>query len=110
MSSGTQLIDLVHVHDVVTAFLAAAELSGPSFEGDTEVFAASSGNARPVREVVELLGRVAGRPVPVYWGARPDRDDEMLVPWRAGPPVPGWAPAVTLDQGIADLLAQSGPL
>lgn len=107
MTSGDQLIDLVHVDDVVAALrlavTVAADQAGP---GAAEVgpFGAGSGAPRTIREVVEVLGRVAGRPVPVRWGERPDGTDDMRTPWDAGPPVPGWAPVVPLDEGLAALL------
>lgn len=102
MGSGRQLIDLVHVDDVVRAFLAASDLdaNGPGF-------AISSGRPRSVREVVEVLGEVAGRPVPVRWGARPDRPGEMHAPWDAGPPPGSWVPSVALEDGLAALLGES---
>lgn len=103
MSSGQQLIDLVHVHDVVAALRLAGERCRATVCAG-EQFAVSSGAARPVREVVDLLGELSGRPVPVRWGARPDRPGEMLEPWDAGPPVPGWAPKVSLADGLLAVL------
>ncbi len=106
MSSGTQLIDLVHVDDVVAALRLAGDGASARTLPPGAVYAASGGVRRSVRDLVDVLGRVAGAPVPVEWGARPDRDDEMVEHWDAGPPVPGWQPRVTLDQGLAALLAQ----
>jgi nucleoside-diphosphate-sugar epimerase len=107
MSNGVQLIDLVHVDDVVRALLLAAELCaaapGASSEGDG-VYAVSSGRPRTLRELVDVLGAVAGRPVPVAWGARPDRAGDMVQPWSAGPSVPGWHPQVELEAGLATML------
>lgn len=111
MSSGVQLIDLVHVDDIVRAlFLAAASLRagddltarGPGY------FAVSSGAPVTLRALVEELGRVAGRPVSVEWGARPDRAGDMVEHWDAGPPVPGWSPAIPLGAGLAQLLDLAG--
>ena len=70
----------------------------------------SSGRPQSVRDVVDVLGAVAGRAVPVRWDARADRDGEMLTPWDAGPPVPGWAPTVTLESGFSALLAEAGAI
>jgi nucleoside-diphosphate-sugar epimerase len=105
MSSGTQLIDLVHVDDVVAALRLAGEGATARTLPSGAVYAASGGERRSVRDVVDVLGRVAVAPVPVEWGVRPDRDDEMVEHWDAGPPVPGWQPRVTLDEGLAALLA-----
>jgi nucleoside-diphosphate-sugar epimerase len=103
MSSGTQLIDLVEVTDVVRALrLAAAQAGEPM-----PVFAASSGSPLRLRDLVAVLDEVLPAPVPVLWGARPDRDGEMLEPWDAGPPVPGWVPQLSLREGFRRLLERS---
>lgn len=106
MSSGVQLIDLVHVDDVVRALLLAGDLCATapaSGEGD-RVFAVSSGRPRTLRELVEVLGVVAGHPVPVAWGARPDRAGDMVEFWDAGPSVPGWHPEIALEAGLTAML------
>lgn len=101
MGSGNQLIDLVHVDDVVDALLVAAAVA----PGDCPFYAASSGRALRVRELVDLVASVADRPLAVQWGARPERVGEMLEPWDAGPPLAGWSPKVPLAQGLGGLLA-----
>ncbi len=105
MGSGEQLVDFVHVDDVAAAFLHAADVARDSDGGTVSTFAISSGGPCRVRDVVELLGEVAGRPVPVRWGARPDRPGDMVTPWYAGVPLPGWRPTVGLREGLAALVA-----
>jgi nucleoside-diphosphate-sugar epimerase len=102
MSSGQALIDLVHVDDVVEALLLAATTPVTSGAAPTR-YALSSGAPLRVRELVDLVSQVTGREVPVQWGARPDRADEMREPWDAGPPVPGWKPRIALRDGITAL-------
>jgi nucleoside-diphosphate-sugar epimerase len=108
MSSGDQIVDLVHGRDVASAFLRAAALVAEAPPGAPAAYAVSSGEPLRIREVVERLGRVAGRPVPVRWGERPDRPGDMVTHWDAGPALPGWEPAVSLDDGLAELLAEAG--
>jgi nucleoside-diphosphate-sugar epimerase len=110
MSSGVQLLDLVHVDDIVLALrLAADRCSEDRGAGaDAPRFAVSSGQPLTVRELVGVLGTVAGRPVPVEWDARADRALDMVDHWDAGPPVPGWAPTIDLDTGLAAVLAAAG--
>jgi nucleoside-diphosphate-sugar epimerase len=107
MSSGEQLVDLVHVDDIVRALRLAAPAAVAGVK--PAHFAAGTGQARSLRDVVAVLEQVAGRAVPVRWGARPDRAGEMRVPWDAGSPVPGWQPRVPLAEGLADLLAEPAP-
>jgi nucleoside-diphosphate-sugar epimerase len=120
MGSGEQLVDFVHVDDAAIAFLHAADVARDPDDGTVPTFAISSGaissgaissgaisSGGPcrVRDVVELLGEVAGHPVPVRWGARPDRPGDMVTPWYAGAPLPGWRPTIGLREGLAALVA-----
>jgi nucleoside-diphosphate-sugar epimerase len=104
LSPGDQLIDLVYIDDVVEAFIAAARRARGGGPAGHEVFAVSSGEPRSVRSVVETFGRLAGRRLDVDWGGRDYRRREVMVPWSGGRPLPGWAPKVTLEAGIARML------
>ena len=99
MGSGHQLIDLLYIDDAVAAFLLAAG-------GDESMAAYSLSGGHPVtiRELVEVVGRLAGRPVRVEWGKRPDRPNEMLTLWDAGPRLAGWRPEVGLEDGLRRVL------
>jgi len=106
MSPGRQSIDLVHVDDVVGALKAAgaALLRGeaPAPEG----YAVSSGQPRPLREIVEIFERLAGTSFDIDWGGRPYRPREAMSPWSHGAAPPGWRPKVTLEDGVRALLAE----
>ncbi len=111
MSSGVQLVDLVHVDDVARGLRLAADLAADSADtsdGLMPIYSLSSGRPRTLRELVDVLGEIAGRPVPVEWGARADRRGDMVEHWDAGPPVPGWTPAISLESGLGELLDQAG--
>lgn len=109
MSSGQQLIDLVHVDDITAALRRAADLAADTAYDagarEPAIYALSSGEPRTLRQLVELLGEVAGSRVPVVWGARPDRAGDMIEHWRAGDAVPGWSPSIDLPSGLRSLLA-----
>lgn len=100
MSPGEQLIDLLHVDDVVRALRRAAEVTA---EGATSwsVWSAGSGRRLTVRDLVVAFERATGRAVPVVWGARPYRPVEMFARFDAGPRVPGWQPSIELEDGLA---------
>jgi nucleoside-diphosphate-sugar epimerase len=102
MNSGDALVDLVHIDDVVAAFLAAADATRAGSDQELR-YAVSSGTPLSVREIVDVVGRARGAPVPVIWGARPDRRNEMLTPWHVGPPPPGWSAKVSLEEGLRRL-------
>jgi nucleoside-diphosphate-sugar epimerase len=110
MSPGEQLLDLVHIDDVVEAYrLAAERLLADQVVGH-ERYAVSSGAARPLREVVLVFEEAAGTKLPIEWGGRPYRSREVMRPWDRGRPVPGWRPRVGLLDGIRrTLAAEAGP-
>ena len=109
MSPGFQLLDLVHVDDVVEAYLVALRRLTDGVISEHEVFSVSSGCPLPLREVVACFERAGGRPLAIRWGARPYREREVMSPWQKGRRLPGWRPVVTLEDGIRDLLrSESG--
>jgi nucleoside-diphosphate-sugar epimerase len=104
MSPGEQLLDLVHVDDVVEALLVAAQRAGRNDTEPSELFAVSAARRYTLREVAELYSSVTGRRIDVVWGGRPYRDREVMVPW-SGDSLPGWRPAIPLAEGLRSLVA-----
>lgn len=100
MSLGEQLIDLVYIDDVVAAFVLAAERLLAGEAQGHERYAVSSGAPLPLRNLVELYGRIVGRELPIRWGERPYRPREVMVPWNTGVSLPGWEPRVGLAEGL----------
>ncbi|MHB8107755.1 MAG: NAD-dependent epimerase/dehydratase family protein [Candidatus Cryosericum sp.] len=107
MSPGEQLLDLLHVDDVVHGYEVAAGglLSGhlPS----PSQYQLSSGSLVRLKDVVELYREVIGRTVNVVWGGRPYRAREVMEPRSLVPVLPGWQPRISLQDGFAALNAES---
>lgn len=99
MSAGEQLLDLVYIQDVVDAFITGARYLIRN-EAKNECFAVGSGKPIRLRDLVEMYSSVTGKPLHVNWGARPYRNREVMVPWSTGKSLPGWSPAITLEEGI----------
>lgn len=100
-SSGTREIDLLHAADVGAAFAALldAQTTGP--------VNVASGAGCSIREVVEALAAIAGRPDLLRVGARPDPPGEP--PRLVGDVTRlreeiGWRPALSLEEGLAATL------
>lgn len=92
MNSGEQLMDVVHVDDVVYAFVVAAQLLLDGKVAGHERYAVRAGEVIPMRELVERF--LAGRKlhVDIAWGVRPLRTREVMVPATVDPLLPGWHP------------------
>lgn len=102
MSPGEQLVDLVHIDDVVEAFvLAHARLEDGSQQESMEEYGVASGQPLALRELAALYARVSGQPLDIDWGGRPYREREVMLPWHNYRTVPGWLPKMDLARGLA---------
>ena len=110
MSPGEQLIDLVHVDDVVAAFkLAETQLDDTKLDktladgaGGHRVYGVSSGAPMALRDLVARFCSTTGERVDVQWGGRPYREREVMQPWQ-GEILPTWTPLVSLEEGLRTL-------
>lgn len=105
MSPGEQLLDLVYIDDVVNAFCMAAKrlLEGKN-ERKSESFAVSSENPMRLKDIVSVYERVAGKKLPIQWGARSYRSREVMIPWSHGENLPGWRALVGFEAGVQKIL------
>ena len=101
MSAGEQLIDLVHIDDVVNAYLTAAQRLLDGSVSKHEHYEVTSGQPLPLKELVQIYERVTRQTVAINWGARPYRSREVMRPWDRGQFVPGWTPNISLLQGLS---------
>ena len=106
MSSGEQLLDLVHVDDVVSAYMVAMKRLMSGVAPGEESFAVSSGRHIQLREFAALFSACAGSPLHINWGARPYREREVMIPWSTGVSLPGWRPRIGLEEGLTRLNAE----
>jgi nucleoside-diphosphate-sugar epimerase len=105
MSPGDQLMDLVYIDDIVSAYLHAARLVlNEDNPGDVKEYAISSGNPISLKRLVDEICDISGRTINVKWGGRPYRPREVMIPWRTGNQLPGWQPAVSLREGLAKVI------
>ena len=103
-SPGEQLLDCVHVDDVVRAFAIAAErLTGFPQMTASETFHLDSGRRLKLRELAELIAGLANRPLQMRWGELPYPPLQIMEPLDNGPRLPGWEPQVPLEKGLASL-------
>ena len=106
MSPGEQLLDLVHVDDVVSAYMVAMERLMSGVAPGEESYAVSSGRHIQLREFAALFSACAGAPLHINWGARPYREREVMTPWSTGLSLPGWRPRIGLGEGLSRLIAE----
>lgn len=106
-SDGSPERDFLYVTDAVGAYLAIADnLARAEVRG--QAFNAGGGSPHAVREVVEIIARLAGTEVePELQGsANPEGEiDRQFVDSTKLRELVGWAPAVELEQGLERTIA-----
>jgi nucleoside-diphosphate-sugar epimerase len=99
-------VNFVHVDDVAEAFVVAAQgLDAPASDVAGNRFAVRLDGAHTIASTIAVFEKVSGRAVPKVWGAYllPARD--IRSPWK-GPLLPGWRPAIGLEEGVRRFLAE----
>lgn len=91
MSPGDQLVDFVHIDDVLDAFETAIAIVGSQPPGHAR-YGVTSGTAISLKALVSDFESALGISLPIVWGGRPYREREVMVPWTASTPVPNWKP------------------
>jgi CDP-glucose 4,6-dehydratase len=108
-SDGTPARDFLHVDDAAAAYLAIADaLDDPGAGARGEAFNAGGGHPVTVREVVETLGRVAGRDLGATYGNGAADGTSQYADIAKIARVCGWRPRISLEDGLRRTLAASG--
>lgn len=106
LSPGDQYIDIVHVSDVVQAYIVAANRFLTGDVTGHEIYSVTSGKPIKLKDLVEKIQQWLGIKGGAIWGAREYREREVMNPW-VGPTLPGWKPVVDMErvvrQGRANL-------
>jgi nucleoside-diphosphate-sugar epimerase len=104
LSEGRQFIELVHVDDVVEAFMHAAELMEPGTELGA-AYAVRSERTITLRELIESFNAHAGTNLHLDWGAIAYWEGQIFQPWQ-GPLLPGWHAKIRIDTTVAEYLRE----
>ena len=104
MSPGEQMVDLVHIDDVIDCFIAAGVRLIQGEVRSNEVYAVCSGDPISLRDLVETLAQMAGKKLNVKWGVRPYRKREVMHPCTSGCTMPGWSPRISLAVGLREYI------
>lgn len=104
MSPGEQKIDLVHIDDICNAYMCSIKSLMKMDEAAMEEYGVASGSPVSLRELVGLYEKVSGKELNVNWGGRPYREREVMSPWSNYMKVPGWRPAVSIEEGLRSII------
>lgn len=99
MSPGEQLIDLVHIADVMRAYNLAADALQKQTEGHKH-YGVSSGIPMRLIDLVSVFQEATQTTLPISFGGRPYRQREVMVPWTKYEAVPKWQALIPFEIGI----------
>lgn len=94
MSPGFQKMDVLHIDDVVSGFIALIELLSSNCTYRSE-YVLSSGMQYSLRELAANYERKFDVKLKINWGGRSYREREVMVPYK-GVVVPKWKPTMFL--------------
>lgn len=103
LTPGHQKINLVHVDDVVDAFLNASTRVCDLLANEHLKFSISSDETISIRDLVRQISNILGTEVPVLFGTKPYREGEIMKPWN-GICLPLWQPKIDLVTGLHEFL------
>ena len=101
LSSGEQTIQLVHIDDIVSAFVSAADLlqQGTTLE---PVYSVSAEQPHKLKDLVEAFNEQARLQLDLRWGALPYWEGQVSEPW-IGKRLPGWEPNVQVLPALIEM-------
>jgi len=105
MSPGEQMIDLVHVEDVINAFIKAYEYLY-SHEDITDLtFGVATGNPLSLKSVIKIFEALSGEKLKIQWGGRDYRKREVMTLWTDYERLPNWTCDITIEEGLKRYLS-----
>ena len=102
LTPGYQKVDMVHISDVVDAYLHAATLllNGSRDDPLYKTYAVCTGRRVTIRELVGIYSKVRQVKLNVKWDAKPYREFEIMEPVGVLENLPDWEAKVCLEEGI----------
>lgn len=100
-TSGNQKINLVYVEDFCSAFLSL--VLSKEKQGFRE-YGIYSSKSYTIREIVQIIERLAKKSINVHWGARQSGGEVVEAPNISWPTVPEWIPKYSLEDGLRKIL------
>jgi len=100
MSPGFQEINLTHVNDICEAYRLAIHLiQNKKFTGH-KIFFLKNQQSYRLRDIVKTIEKLIGKNLKINWGDLNYRKREVINIYNYKNNLPGWAPKITLEEGL----------
>ncbi len=105
MTAGEQLLSLVHIDDVISAYnCTLKEISKSAKKTMHKKYLIAAKQTISLRELVSLFQEIQGVDININWGKVPYDGLQMMEEWKTLPSPPAWHPAISIEQGIKELI------
>jgi CDP-3, 6-dideoxy-D-glycero-L-glycero-4-hexulose-4-reductase len=104
LTPGNQLMDLVHVDDVVEAYMVAIDLIVKNSEEKITEYGVSAEETITIKALAELIQKLSRKNLNIIFGGVNYRNREVFTPWKSFNLLPGWKPKIELDAGLKEML------
>lgn len=106
MSKGEQKIDISHINDVIHGFEVLIELCTNNQVPTLSTFTLEN-QRHTLRELAQIFEYATNTKLPIIWGAKPYRHNEIMDPISSKnsplAKLPTWNPKISLKEGMLDV-------
>ena len=100
VSPGEQLLDLIHISDVCTAYEAAFFALIEDASIMNKVYGVRTGVTHSLKEAIMVLENALGNKINVDFGAKPYKEREVMKPKSDYELLPNWSYRISLEEGF----------
>jgi nucleoside-diphosphate-sugar epimerase len=100
MSPGKQMLNLVHISDVCSAFFVAHKQLLNENDSSHKKYGISNKISHDLKSVVSVFEEVSGKKINITWGGRHYRKREVMTLWNKGETLPKWEALISLKEGL----------
>ena len=107
LSPGEQIVNLVHIHDVCTAYEAAMKLIEKQKSYIHYKYVIKHSKSYTLKEVINVFEKVSQKKIKIVWGGKPYRKREVMTLWDNGKILPNWSARINLEEGFEKILVKN---
>lgn len=102
MTLGEQILDIVYIDDIINAYCLLLKLvvCRPIAFKNGISYAVRAEKRYSLKQLAKIFEQVTNTKLNIEWGAKPYRDQEVMIPWEHGELIPGWEPKTSIEMGI----------
>lgn len=100
LSPGDQKINLVHIHDVCTAYETAMKLIEKQKSNIHYKYAIKHFRSYTLKQVINIFEKNTQKKINIVWGGKPYRKREVMTVWDKGEILPNWSTTTNIEEGF----------